>query len=103
MAVLYSGCRRIDRDGIEIPVAHPVLRHDCLRELRDCLRRAAQYHRLDAVVVIKMSMHCRDCDVVVVMLHACQSARKLALMVVVHVAEGADAILRRTFLEALFS
>ncbi len=44
VAMSGPGGGRFDRKGIEIPVAHAVLRHEGLRKLCDRLRKVAQYH-----------------------------------------------------------
>jgi hypothetical protein len=47
--------------------------------------RSSQNDRLDAILVIEMGMHRRDGDVVMIVLHGRQSARKLPFVMVVNV------------------
>src|ERR1700730_8728389 len=92
---------RIGRNGIEPSVAYSGLRHHGLSELHDGCGRAAKNDGLDATIVVQMSMHGGDGHIMVVVLHAREPARQLPLVMVVHVAERADAILAASFLEAV--
>jgi len=90
----------VHRNGIKPSMTNSGLRHHSLSELCDGCRRAAKNDGFDAIVVIQMSMHGGDGHVVMVVLHAREPARQLPLVMVVHVAERADAILGSSFLEA---
>ncbi len=58
------------------------------------LRGPAQNHGFQAVVVIEMRMHRRHRDVVMIVMHGCEAARELPLVMVEHVAQRADALPR---------
>jgi hypothetical protein len=101
--LLATGSRRVDRDRIEFPVANSALRDHSFCKPQDLLGGSAKYHRLDAVVMVKMGMHRGYRNVVVVVLHAREPAGELTLMVVVHVTQGPDAILGGTLVQTLLS
>src|SRR5262249_34191975 len=93
---VLSGARRLDFDGnrIELPVTDTALRNHRLGKIRHGFRWPAEDDRLDAIVVIQVSMHGGDGHVVVIVLHAHETPCQLALMVVVYVTQDTDAVFR---------
>lgn len=91
----------IDRDRAEFPVPHTLLGDDSLGKPHDGGGRAAQYDTLDAVVVVQMSMQGGNGDIVLPVLHARQSPRQIPLVVVVDIAQDADAERGSSALQAL--
>jgi hypothetical protein len=80
-----------DRDDVDLPVPHTFLRDDRFGELRDELRRPTQDHGLDALIVIQVRMHGGHRHVVVLVMHGCEAARELPLVMVEEIAQRANA------------
>src|SRR5882757_10855566 len=78
----------------KLSVSNATLCNQGLSKVDDCLGRSLENHSLQAVVVIQVSMHGRHGQIMVVVLHACQSTGELALVVVVDIAESTHTILR---------
>ena len=57
-----------DADQIEVPVVHPTLGTDRIRQGRHNRRSAPEHHRLEAVLMVKLHVHRRNHDVVMIML-----------------------------------
>ncbi len=69
MGVLFfSG--RIEFHGYDmnVPVAYPALRYKAVGEDVDLLVSASQDERFQAIVMVKMDMHRRDADIMIVVL-----------------------------------
>lgn len=85
------GMTYADRHQMKMPVTDTRLGHHRTGKGLNLIGAAAQDDGLDAIVVVKVRMGRRDCQLVVIVLHVHQSCRELALMVVVQVAERCDA------------
>ena len=59
----------LDGNGVELPVTHPALGNHSLRKTNDRFSLSAKNDCLDAIVVIQVSMHGGDRNVVVLVLH----------------------------------
>ena len=92
----------IDRDRPEFSMPHTLLGYHPLGKRQDGSGRAAQYHALEAVVVVQMRMQRRNGDIVLPVLHGRESPRQITLVVVVDIAQNADAELGISSLQALF-
>src|ERR1700685_831872 len=88
---------------VELSVPHSGLRDHVLRKASHCGSWAAQDDRFDAVFVIQVRMHCGYGHVVMVVLHARQTRRKLTLVVIVDVAQCSDAMLGFALQQLLFT
>lgn len=100
LMALRAGRLDLDRDRMELSVTHAWLCHHGLRKMHHGLRRSAQDHGLDAIVVVEVGMHGGHGYIVMIVLHAGQSAGELPLVVVVDVTQRADAMLGDAFTNA---
>jgi hypothetical protein len=94
---LRGGRLDVDRDWMKLSVADTALRHDSFGEVHHRLRRPTQNDSFDAILVIQMRVHRGNGYVVVVVLHARQAACELPFVVVVDIAQCANAMLRGAF------
>ena len=70
-----TACFDIDRNQVNLAVAHPALGHDGVGKTLHLARLATQHHGLQTVVVIQMNMHRGQIEVVVRMLDRGEPAR----------------------------
>ena len=81
-----------DRNDVDLSVTHTLLGNQGSRKLGDPTGRTAQNECLDAIIVIKMGMHRRQREVVVVVLRIHEPTSQMPLVMIVDVAHGSDAI-----------
>ena len=80
---------------LSLPWCTPRSAHDGVGKAANLLRRAAQDHGFQAMVVVQVGMHRRHRQVVVVVLQAGDALHQVALVVVEHVRQAGDAVSRR--------
>ena len=76
---------------IQYAMPHAALGDHSLRKLADEFYRTLEHNGLNALIVIQVSTHCGDREVVVSMLDACQPPGQLTFMMIVDIREVGDA------------
>ncbi len=60
----------LDGDGVEFPVTYAILRNHGLRKTNDRFSLPTKNHGLDAIIVVQVSVHGGDRNVMMLVLHS---------------------------------
>ena len=93
-------CIGVHRDQMHPAVAHSGLRDHGFSEGGHCGSLSAQDHGLDAMTVIQMRVHGRHRHVVMLVLHRRQLGGKLALVMIIDIAQRSNAVAGFLLLQA---
>lgn len=88
----FGRCFHADRHDMDIAVANTICRYQQIREGIYFFECAFQHYRFQTIIVVEMHVHCRDADIVVVMLHGNHPARKFTFVMVVDIGHSGNAM-----------
>ena len=93
--LMRMNVREVFRDAhqIEVPVMHPALGTNRIRQGRHNGRCSPEHHRFEAVLMVKLQVHCRNHDIVMIVLQTGKPLDQFTLAKSIHVTEIRDAML----------